>query len=198
MHHLDGAELADEELVARIQRGEVRAFSTIYERHKGRLARFLRLAGVPETEVDDLLSETFCRALEKIEQFNPGRATRYLSYLYSIARNLAADRVRSSAQPVSLEDLGEGDEPAERGPEDAIVEQICQREQVALIRRAMERLSPADAEILTLAYDRELSCREIQEITGKPSITAVTTHVYRAMKKLRDQVQELAARTGAR
>ena len=57
---------------------------------------------------------------------------------------------------------------------------------------SLAQLNASDREILTLAYDRELSCREIQAITGKPSISAVTTHVYKAMRKLRSHVDELA------
>jgi len=63
---------------------------------------------------------------------------------------------------------------------------------------ALEPLSPTDREILVLAYDRELNSREIMQITGKPSVTAVTTHVYKAMKKLREHVAGLAAETGVR
>jgi RNA polymerase sigma-70 factor (ECF subfamily) len=186
------SDASDEELVSRVQRGEVEAFAAIFERHHRRLGRFLRSCGVPEADIEDLLGETFCRALDRIRQFDVGRGKRYLAYLYSIARNLATDRARGRP-PVTFSDEAPGAfEAAERLAEESIVEQICRMEQVRLIRKAMERLSPSDREILTLAYDRDLSCREIQAITGKPSITAVTTHVYKAMKKLRAHVDELA------
>jgi len=186
---------SDEELVQRVQRGEVEAFAVIFERHQGRLARFLRHLGVPGAEVDDLLGETFCRALEKIDQFDVHREKRYLSYLYAIARNLATDRVRYLVRVTSLEEMGRGWDLSDEKREDAVVDEIYQLEQVAIIRQAMERLSPSDREILVLAYDRELSSREIMEITGKPSISAVTTHVYRAMKKLREHVEGMPPRT---
>ncbi len=183
---------SDEELVARVQRGEGEAFAVIFERHHRRLALFLRSSGVPDTDVEDLLGETFCRALNKIRQFDLERGKRYLAYLYSIARNLAADRARGWRPVASLEEIAVEPETSDHVHEDAIVEQICRMEQLRLIWRAMERLSSSDREILTLAYDRELSCREIQAITGKPSISAVTTHVYKAMKKLRAHVDLLA------
>ena len=52
----------------------------------------------------------------------------------------------------------------------------------------MEQLSSSDREIIILSYDRELSCREIMAIMGKPSVTSVTTHLYKAMKRLRGLV----------
>jgi len=186
------AEASDEELVARVQRGEAEAFATIFERHHRRLARFLRSCSVPEADLEDLLGETFCRALDRIQQFDVGRGKRYLAYLYAIARNLATDRARGRPPLTLRDETAEEFELADGLAEETIVEQICRMEQVRLIRKAMERLSPSDRQILTLAYDRELSCREIQAITGKPSITAVTTHVYKAMKKLRAHVDEMA------
>jgi RNA polymerase sigma factor (sigma-70 family) len=182
----------DEQLVARIQGGDAEAFAAIFARHRTRLGRFLRSLGVPDSDVDDLLGETFCRALARIREFDISRGTRYVTYLYSISRNLAVDRSRGRIQLTSLENIGGDLEPADDVREDTIVEQIYLMEQVRLIWRAMERLSPSDREILTLAYDRELSCREIQAITGKPSVSAVTTHVYKAMRKLRAHVDELA------
>lgn len=195
---ISGRERSDEDLVRQVQGGDAEAFALVYRRHNRRIARFLRTVGVPEADVEDMLGETFCRALDKIDQFNPDRGKRYLSYLYSIARNLAVDRVRYRPRILSLEDLQEGWDSPDGGAEDPVVEEICRLEQVATIRRAMERLSTADREILVLAYDRELSSREIMEVTGKPSITSVTTHVYKAMKKLRECVAEAVSGPGVR
>ena len=74
---------------------------------------------------------------------------------------------------------------------------VVRSDEVRRIREAIQRLNPSDREIITLSYDRELSCREIMEVMGKPSITSVTTHLYQAMKRLRELVrlsEEAAAR----
>ena len=105
--------------------------------------------------------------------------------LAQFARNLAVDRIRYRTPELSLEELDATQEPSDGYREDAIVDQIRRLEQVALIRRAMESLSASDREILALAYDRQMTSREIMGVTGKPSISAVTTHVYQAMKRLR-------------
>src|SRR5690348_15075573 len=111
------AEPTDEELVTRIQRGNAEAFTAIFDRHRTRLGRFIRSFGVPESDVDDLLGETFCRALARIQEFDVSRGTRYLTYLYAIARNLAVDRLRGRYTVASLEDIGEL-EPADGVRED--------------------------------------------------------------------------------
>jgi RNA polymerase sigma-70 factor, ECF subfamily len=186
----------DEELVLRVQRGEVDAFGELYRRHGGRIARFIRMVGVPPDDVDDLTGDTFCRALDRIDSFEVGRGKRYLSYLYSIARNLAADRIRYRPRMMSLDDMEEDWEPTDEWREDRIVDEICRGEQVSMIYRAIEQLPPTDREILVLAYDQSLTSREIMEVMGKPSITSVTSHVYKAMKRLRSQVARLRGEAG--
>jgi RNA polymerase sigma-70 factor (ECF subfamily) len=189
--------VSDEGLVDRVQRGQVDAFGEIYARHAGRMGRFLRMVGIPPSDLDDLVADTFCRALDRIDLFEVDSGKRYLSYLYAIARNLAVDRIRYRTPELSLEELDVSQEPSDGYREDAIVDQIRRLEQVALIRRAMERLSPGDREILALAYDRQMTSREIMAVTGKPSISAVTTHVYQAMKRLRILVKESAGEAAA-
>jgi RNA polymerase sigma-70 factor (ECF subfamily) len=186
-------EPADEAVIRRVQRGERELFTLIFDRHHRRLHHFLRGLGVPESEAEDLLAETFCRALARVELFDPDCGTRYLSYLYSIARNLATDHFHHQPmlQPEELdEEMPDGAEPIE----DRVIEEICRLEQAALIREAMTRLSQNDREIILLAYDREMSSREIMESMDKPSITAVTTHLYKAMKRLRAHVERLESR----
>ncbi|MFN3649926.1 MAG: RNA polymerase sigma factor [Armatimonadota bacterium] len=178
---------SDEEIVRRVQRGEAKLFSVIFERHYTRLERFIRHSGLPDGEVEDLLADAFARAFARIQSYDPDRGASYLSYLYAVARNLVTDRLRQrgrTPEPLVLEEVRPEADPQAIAPEDLVLWQA----ELARIREAMERLSPSDRQIITLSYDRELSCREIQEIMGKPSITSVTTHLYKAMKRLRELV----------
>jgi RNA polymerase sigma-70 factor (ECF subfamily) len=191
--------MTDEEVIRRVQAGERELFELLFARHYARIERYMRHLGVPPGEVEDLVAETFARAFARSERFDPTSGTRYLSYLYAIARNLATDRLRQQQRsgPVTpLEDL-DALGPGPASPDDPVVE-ILRREQVAQIRAALTQLGPGDREIIFLSYDREMSCREIMTVMGKPSISAVTTHLYKAMKKLRELVlSERSAGEGA-
>jgi RNA polymerase sigma factor (sigma-70 family) len=143
----------DEEIVRRVQAGEGKLFSIIFERHYSRLERYVRHLGVGESDLEDVLAET-----------------------------------------IQLEEAWQ--EPDLRAEEP--LEAVIRRAEVARIREAIERLSPSDREIITLSYDRELSCREIMVIMGKPSVTSVTTHLYKAMKRLREAVSRLEPAPGCR
>jgi RNA polymerase sigma-70 factor, ECF subfamily len=179
----------DEEIVRRVQRGDTKSFGILFERHYLRLERLLRQMGFRGGDLEDLLAETFTRAFTRIASFNPDEGSRYVSYLCAIARNLGADHLRRHGRipPTSL--LADAADQADRGagPE----EMALRREEIDTIRRAFQRLNASDREIIILSYDQELNCREIMAIMGKPSISAVTTHLYKAMKRLRELVRSV-------
>jgi RNA polymerase sigma-70 factor (ECF subfamily) len=188
---------ADEEIVRRVQQGDGKLFSLIFERHYGRLERFVRHLGVPESDLEDVLGETFARAFSRVRSFDADSGSRYVSYLYAIARNLATDRLREKGRAPEITLLEEAWQEPDTRLEPPI-ETVMRQEEVGRIRAALARLSASDREIITLSYDRELSCREIMEIMGKPSITSVTTHLYKAMKRLREMVLKEETPCGVR
>jgi len=69
------------------------------------------------------------------------------------------------------------------------LEKILQEEKVDRVRAAMDNLPLSDREILTLAYQQNLSLKEIARVTGKPSVSAVTSHLHRAVSKLRTLIR---------
>lgn len=179
--------LPDGAIIRRVQDGDRKLFTVLFERYYERVERFARRQGVTESDLEDVLAETFCRAFARIHSYDVESGARYLSYLYAIARNLITDRLRARGRAPEMALLDDlpllADETASTP-----VETVLRREQVERIRAAMRRLTPSDREIITLSYDHELSCREIMAVMGKPSITAVTTHLYKAMKRLRELV----------
>src|SRR5215212_3854851 len=86
--------LTDEEVVARVQAGEVELFEIIFDRHYARIERYVRGLGTPDAELEDVVADAFTRAFARIRSFDSASGTRYVSYLYAIARNLATDRLR--------------------------------------------------------------------------------------------------------
>lgn len=64
---------------------------------------------------------------------------------------------------------------------------LLQKERDELIRRAVERLPPRDAEILMLKYSENWSYREMAEHLGL-SESAIEARLHRARRRLRDQL----------
>ncbi len=185
----------DEEIIRRGQRGESQLFALIFERHYPRLEGYVRHLGVPERDLEDVLSETFTRAFARVASYNPESGTRYASYLYAIARNHVVDRLRAQSRAPETAYLDEAfPEPDDESEQPLDI--VIRNDQMSRIRAGISRLGASDREIIVLAYDRELSCREIMQLMGKPSVTSVTTHLYKAMKRLRELVGSADACAG--
>jgi RNA polymerase sigma factor (sigma-70 family) len=105
------AERTDSELLAGREPAE---FGCFYERHVGAVVSFLgRRVHVAES-VFDLTAETFARAFERRDQYDPARGLA-VAWLFGIARHLVIDaarrgrvadesRVRLGLEPIELDD----------------------------------------------------------------------------------------------
>jgi RNA polymerase sigma-70 factor (ECF subfamily) len=176
----DGPLTAQEEqrLIQRLLAGDEEAVRTVY----GRFARpvftlGLRLLGSAEA-AEELTQDVFLAAWRKAARFDPARG-RLSTWLMSIAHNLAVDRLRhdTGASRPSLVFVGE---LPERQAEDDMTP-VIERDEAA---RAMSVLSTGERKLLTLAYFRGYTAREIAEMDGIP-LGTVKTRLRTALIKLR-------------
>lgn len=132
------------ELVAAAQGGDREAFGRLYSRYVGPVGRFLASRVPDRALAADLTSETFVRALRRIESVSDqGRDVG--AWLTTIARNLVVDHYKSSR--ARLETLT-GEFP-DQGPVVPVARQltpeevVIERETTAALWRHVARL-PAD------------------------------------------------------
>lgn len=125
---------------------------------------------------DDLLQETFIRFLGVRHRWESDSHRR--NYLFRIATNLAHDRhrrnVRRETQPLD----------EERGVAETVAQGAGHgHEEQADLRRALERLSPREREMLWLAYAEGATHKEIAETLGLRA-RGIRVLLFRARKKL--------------
>jgi RNA polymerase sigma factor (sigma-70 family) len=84
------SELTDAEL---LQHGAPERFGVFYERHLDAVVAFVGGRVRRPELVFDVVAETFARALERRDQFDPGRGPA-IAWLLTIARNLVIDAAR--------------------------------------------------------------------------------------------------------
>jgi RNA polymerase sigma-70 factor (ECF subfamily) len=88
----ESAALSDARLVEEARRGDQDAFGILVQRYERRLIRVI-LRFVSDLELaKDLAQETFLRAFERFEQFDPSR--RFGPWLFRIGVNLTFDHLR--------------------------------------------------------------------------------------------------------
>lgn len=80
---------ADCVLALRAVEGDRRAYTILMTRHGGSLAQAARAFGMPETDVDDVVQESFIAAWRNLAQYDPARPFR--GWLFRIAINKMRD-----------------------------------------------------------------------------------------------------------
>ncbi|HLJ57397.1 MAG TPA: sigma-70 family RNA polymerase sigma factor [Chthonomonadaceae bacterium] len=175
----------DEEILRRVQRGDRDAFLVLFDRYHSRVESYARRQMQNPEAARDIASETFLRAYRTVDNFRIGEIS-YGGYLYLICRRLMlTERTRNSGVYVrSLdEDPGELDDIPDPVP--LPLDAVLSAERCNMLHAALDRLPPTDREIIHLAFERDLSRRDISAILSKPSVTSVTSHLHRAIQKLK-------------
>ncbi len=178
--------MSDEEVIRRVQRGDRRCFEELHRRYYQKVWRFAKRSLADPETASDVASETFLRAFRSIDRFSVRRNATFAAWLFRIAANLMADLSRRAPRTAAVS-LDEQKEFCERLPDGQPppLERILYEEKLRRVREAIDRLPYSDRQILCLSYEERLSIKEIAVVMGKPSTTAVTSHLHRALTKLR-------------
>jgi RNA polymerase sigma-70 factor (ECF subfamily) len=156
-------------------------FERLYDEHAQALFGFLVYRTGDRALAEDVLADTFERALRARRRFDRRRASEK-TWLYAIALNRLRDHQRrGAAEARALERRRAGDEAARS---ESAVHEVEDRD---LVARALELLSDEEREAIALRYGADLTVPEIAELTGE-RLTTVEGRVYRALRKLRDAV----------
>ena len=175
--------ISDERLFIRYVEGDGDAFRILMDRYAVRLLRYCRGFVESEEEAEDLVQETFMRAIRSASTY---RATsRFSTWIYTIARNLALDRVKTARNRADLE-AGRQDGILESTmssppPEPDMVESGGFREQLLT---ALTALTPLEAETVRLTFFAEWTTAQIAELQ-ECSRATVRTRRFQALKKIR-------------
>ncbi|MEZ0397117.1 MAG: sigma-70 family RNA polymerase sigma factor [Anaerolineales bacterium] len=167
---------SESELLQRAQTFDRQALAEIYDLYSPGLYRYaLRLLG-DASAAEDCLAETFSRFLQALRR---GKGPRnYLqAYLYRVAHNWITDQYRR--QPPPAAELDERFPDLAAAPEE-IVARRSHRER---LRRALQRLTPEQRQVIALKYLEGWQNEQIARALGKP-VGAVKSLQHRALTRL--------------
>lgn len=175
-------ELDDRALMLRYKDGDVAAFETLYQRHRGPLYRFLLNQSQDTQAAEDIFQEVWSRIIRSRDRYRP--AAKFATYMYHIARNCFLDHVRHSGrQPVlvSIDD----DPPVELVAVTNNPEAAAENSNASVyIQAALDGLPPEQREAFLLREEAGLTLEEIGQVTGVGRET-VKSRLRYAVAKLR-------------
>lgn len=159
--------------VARCLEGDPAAFEPLVERYQRVLFSVaLRLLRNYD-DAKDATQNTFIRAYEHLDSFDPER--RFFSWIYRIAVNESLN-FRRSRRP---QQVVEGTLEVQGGQAEAVEA----RERSALLEQALSKLTDEYREVVVLRYFGDLSYEEISEALGVPEKT-VKSRLFSARQRL--------------
>jgi RNA polymerase sigma-70 factor (ECF subfamily) len=177
--------LDDNELVARTLRGDVRSYEELIGRYERLVGRVLYPYARREISVEDLMQETFLRAYDRLETFNPDY--RFKTWLLAIANNLGVDTLRRRREIVEFNP--ETHAEAGGGPE---VEALA-ADRSRSVQEAVATLPETYGVPLILRYSEGLSYAEIAEVLDI-TIPAVKSRLFRARNMMAERLAEVGER----
>jgi len=171
----------DAQLMLAYARGEMRAFETLYARHRGGLFRYMVRHLRQQSLAEECFQDVWSRLIAARERYRPD--ARFTTWLYQIASNRLTDHWRAQGRHGSF--VEDGAERAEREPDPSTPDrELSEFEQRRQLQLALEELPPDQREAVLLRLDQELGLEEIAQITGVGRET-VKSRLRYAMDKLR-------------
>ncbi|MBL9164103.1 MAG: sigma-70 family RNA polymerase sigma factor [Planctomycetaceae bacterium] len=164
--------------------------TSIVSEHRRWLRTVLAARGVERDSVDEVLQEVAAAACRGADQLND--RDRAGPWLYRIAVVQALQYRRRAGRRRRLVEryAGSGvarDEAVEYDPLTWLLAEETQQ----LVRQAIARLPPRDAELLLLKYTEDWSYRDLAERLGM-SVSAVEARLHRARARMRAALAGLA------
>jgi RNA polymerase sigma-70 factor, ECF subfamily len=167
---------AESEWIQAAQAGDRRAFARLVEAYWDRLHRWLYHLTRDRHQAEDLVQETFLKALAALGSFRPG--SNFRAWLFRIGHNNFVNLKRGEKR--TKHPLPEdAPAPAAAGPIDALAD----REAVTVVAKAVGELPVEFRAALLLHTQEGLSYREVAAILRTTEETA-RWRVFKARQKL--------------
>lgn len=171
------------QLIAKAQKGDQVAYTSLLDLYWNEVYHFMLKRTENETDAEDITIDTFSKAFNKLEQFNPD--FQFNTWLLSIAKNAHIDLVRKKKSNLNVT-FGDDDnqnayDVADASPtaEDTLIIE----QNLSQLLRCIKELKPHYQEVIQLRYFQEMSYQDIAHQLQEP-LSNVKIKILRAKKLL--------------
>jgi RNA polymerase sigma-70 factor (ECF subfamily) len=149
----------------------------IYREYLGRVYRYMYVRVNHRETAEDLSSKVFEKILKNIERFKQGRDLDI--WIFTVARNTLIDHYRKHGDRVKLK-YDDQKSTSDKKPDIEAENDILIKD----VKKALDKLSDDEAEVIQLTYFAQLEPREIAKIVRK-SLGNIRVIRHRAIEKLK-------------
>jgi RNA polymerase sigma-70 factor (ECF subfamily) len=171
---MNDSRFSDSQLVSLYQNGNEEAFEMLLHRHKSRIYTAIYLIVKDRYTAEDLLQETFVKAINTIRDGRYNEEGKFLPWISRIAHNLAIDHFRKNKRypEVVLED-GSRLFNSLNFAEDSMESKQIQKETQSKLRGYIKELPVEQKQVLIMRHFLQMSFQEIADRTGVSINTAL-------------------------
>jgi RNA polymerase sigma-70 factor (ECF subfamily) len=171
-----------EQLIAAARRGDHEAFRHLFDRWARPVVSFVYDMVGDRALAEDLTQETFVRAYKYLRALRD--ETKFSTWLFSIAKNVAREHLRSAHSRSKKVDLDDETVLELRDERPTPAGALLDKELNGVVRHALGALDEDKRLVFTLKIFQQRSYEEIAEITGF-SVPKVKTDLHRARTEMR-------------
>lgn len=184
-HPHPSADIEDEALFARVEQGDVEAFTAVYYKYHKLLYVMAHRYLMNDAMAEDAVQHVFTRFWEFRAELRVGISLR--NYLITMTKNHILNVIRNENTA-----LAKNYEIAQSASEyeDTLVETLEKKEMMSLFYKAVDMLPPQKRDICLMKVQDELSNQEIADRL-KLSINTIKTHYSEALKLLRVHLRKM-------
>ncbi|MCF7917873.1 sigma-70 family RNA polymerase sigma factor [Candidatus Gracilibacteria bacterium] len=169
----------ESKIIIACKEGDHEQFALLYDAYVQKIYGFIFHKTFHRETAEDLTSETFLKALEKISTYNPKKAS-FSTWIFAIARNTVIDHYRTFKSESDIEDVWD------IASSDDVEMQADARLAYERLQKHLQSFTTEQREILTLRFWQDMSYVEISEVLGK-SEASVKMAASRGIAKLKKE-----------
>ncbi len=187
---MQNCKIQDAVLVSNYINGDEYALEQLIHRHKQRIYRFIYSKVMDRDTAEDIFQDTFIKVIKTLKNNKYNEEGKFLPWVMRIAHNLVIDSFRKSNRMPKFNNTDKFDIFSVLSDDSLNAENQIITEQIyADIKELVQLLPQNQKEVLKMRIFKDMSFKEISEITGVSINTALGRMRY-ALINLRKLVAE--------
>lgn len=171
---MDLNKLSDADLVSLYISGKENGLSTLVNRHNSRIFNFIYSKVLNRDITEDIFQDTFIKVINTIKRGKYNEEGKFLPWVMRIAHNLIIDHFRKNNRIPKFDNSGDFDIFSTISDSDLNIENKLIKGQIEThLKEIIEELPNDQKEVLFMRLYKDMSFKEISEVTGVSINTAL-------------------------
>ena len=179
--------LTDTEIINRVLKGDRQYFSELVTRYQNYVFTLVLRYMENREDAEEISQDVFVKTYRSLADFRGD--SKFSTWLYTIARTTCITFLRKKKLETTSIDNENTLLQLENKESSFKANVVEQKSRTAMVNKAIQLLSPDDAQIITLFYKAEQSLEEIGKILGMEPNT-IKVKLHRARQRLKEKMEK--------